>query len=185
MVLCFVFIPWFIEKLQSMRIGQPIREDGPESHLSKKGTPTMGGLVIVSSAFLSTFLWARLDVVYVWRILAALVGFGAVGLMDDVRKQGAKQQGRFGKDRMGWDFHRLAFRWCLPEAGIPHRRGRPFFKTVLPNSVGYFLLSRSLVGRQRGEPHRRPGRAGNRDAAICFATYLLCLLRRKLRSAVT
>lgn len=67
--------------------GQPIREDGPESHLiSKAGTPTMGGLLILSALTLSTLLWARLDNVYVWLVLLVTVGFGIIGFADDYAK---------------------------------------------------------------------------------------------------
>ena len=67
--------------------GQPIREDGPESHLiSKAGTPTMGGLLILAALTLSTLLWARLDNAYVWLVLFVTVSFGAVGFVDDYAK---------------------------------------------------------------------------------------------------
>lgn len=179
LVLCFVFIPWFIEKLQSMRIGQPIREDGPESHLSKKGTPTMGGLVIVSSAFLSTFLWARLDVVYVWLILAALVGFGAVGLVDDVRKlKGQNSRGVSGKIRLGWEILiALAISVVLYlKPGFPTAVAVPFFKTVLPDlGWGYVLLSTFVIVGAANAVNLTDGLDGLAigPAAICFATYLL------------
>jgi len=179
LVLCFVFIPWFIEKLQSMRIGQPIREDGPESHLSKKGTPTMGGLVIVSSAFLSTFLWARLDVVYVWLILAALVGFGAVGLVDDVRKlKGQNSRGVSGKIRLGWEILiALAISVVLyMKPGFPTAVAVPFFKTVLPDlGWGYVLLSTFVIVGAANAVNLTDGLDGLAigPAAICFATYLL------------
>lgn len=179
LVLCFVFIPWFIEKLQSMRIGQPIREDGPESHLSKKGTPTMGGLVIVSSAFLSTFLWARLDVVYVWLILTALVGFGAVGLVDDVRKlKGQNSRGVSGKIRLGWEILiALAISVVLYlKPGFPTAVAVPFFKTVLPDlGWGYVLLSTFVIVGAANAVNLTDGLDGLAigPAAICFATYLL------------
>lgn len=67
--------------------GQPIREDGPESHLlTKTGTPTMGGLLILSALTLSTLLWARLDNGYVWIVLLVTVGFGLIGFADDLAK---------------------------------------------------------------------------------------------------
>jgi phospho-N-acetylmuramoyl-pentapeptide-transferase len=179
LVLCFVFIPWFIEKLQSMRIGQHIREDGPESHLSKKGTPTMGGLVIVSSAFLSTFLWARLDVVYVWLILAALIGFGAVGLVDDYRKlKGGSSRGISGKMRLGWEILiALAISVVLyMKPGFPATVAVPFFKTVLPDlGWGYVLLSTFVIVGTANAVNLTDGLDGLAigPATICFATYLL------------
>ena len=67
--------------------GQPIREDGPESHrTTKAGTPTMGGVLILGALLVSTLLWARLDNVYIWIVLLVTLGFGAIGMIDDTRK---------------------------------------------------------------------------------------------------
>ena len=67
--------------------GQPIREDGPQSHLiRKKGTPTMGGFLILSALTVSTILWADLRNPYVWIVLGVTVGFGMIGFFDDYRK---------------------------------------------------------------------------------------------------
>jgi len=179
LVLCFVFIPWFIGKLQSLKIGQPIREDGPESHLSKKGTPTMGGIVIVFSAFVSTFLWARLDVVYVWLILAALVGFGAVGFVDDWRKlRGGSSRGVPGKLRLAFEILiALSIGIVLsvkPE--FPTTVAVPFFKTVLPDLQGaYILFAAFVIVGTANAVNLTDGLDGLAigPATICFVTYLL------------
>ncbi len=77
----------FIRMLKRVQgAGQPIRSDGPETHLKKAGTPTMGGLLILLSAVFSTLLWARLDNPYVWVMLLVTVGFSAVGFADDIAK---------------------------------------------------------------------------------------------------
>lgn len=78
--------PWMIRKLSIRQIGQVIREDGPESHLSKAGTPTMGGALILVGIALSSLLWADLRNPYVWVALAVTLSFGAVGWVDDYRK---------------------------------------------------------------------------------------------------
>ncbi len=78
--------PWLIRKLRDFQIGQFIREDGPESHQDKAGTPTMGGLLITVSIVLPTLLWANLTNVYVWIALFGLVGFGGIGFLDDYAK---------------------------------------------------------------------------------------------------
>lgn len=75
-----------IDWLQKLQIGQVIRNDGPESHLSKKGTPTMGGILILASISLSVFLWADLRNPYVWVTLFVLIGYGIVGFADDYLK---------------------------------------------------------------------------------------------------
>lgn len=78
--------PWMIRKLRKMSIGQFIREDGPQSHQTKAGTPTMGGLLIVISILVPTLLWANLRNVYIWIAMGSLVGFGAIGFYDDYTK---------------------------------------------------------------------------------------------------
>ncbi|NCB61001.1 MAG: phospho-N-acetylmuramoyl-pentapeptide-transferase, partial [Gammaproteobacteria bacterium] len=78
--------PRLIRRLQLLQIGQVVRNDGPESHFSKAGTPTMGGIMILLSIFLSVILWARLSNPYVWVVLFVLVSFGTIGFVDDYRK---------------------------------------------------------------------------------------------------
>jgi phospho-N-acetylmuramoyl-pentapeptide-transferase len=78
--------PWMIRRLRDFRIGQIIRQEGPESHRAKAGTPTMGGLLILSSAIVPTLLWADLTSSYIWIAVLSTVGFGAVGFADDYLK---------------------------------------------------------------------------------------------------
>ena len=78
--------PWFIRKLQIKQIGQQVRSFGPESHLSKQGTPTMGGAMILAIIIMATLLWSDLNNHYVWLCLYVLFGFGLVGWIDDYRK---------------------------------------------------------------------------------------------------
>lgn len=78
--------PWMIRKLVSAQIGQAVRDDGPQSHLSKSGTPTMGGALIISSIAISTLLWGDLSNRYIWVVLIVTLMFGAVGWVDDYRK---------------------------------------------------------------------------------------------------
>ena len=78
--------PVVIKKLQSLQIGQAIRDDGPKSHLSKAGTPTMGGVMILFSITASVLLWSDLSNKYVWITLFVMLVFGAVGWVDDYRK---------------------------------------------------------------------------------------------------
>ncbi len=84
--LSIVLGPWLIRKLRELSIGQHIREDGPQSHFRKAGTPTMGGLLIIVSILVSTLLWANLRNPYVWVAILSLVGFGAIGFYDDYTK---------------------------------------------------------------------------------------------------
>jgi phospho-N-acetylmuramoyl-pentapeptide-transferase len=87
LLICFIFGPRIIAWLRHKQgEGQPIRNDGPETHLKKKGTPTMGGLMLLIAVICSTLLWAELTDVYIWIVLFVTVGFGLVGLADDYRK---------------------------------------------------------------------------------------------------
>ncbi len=84
--LCVALGPWLISRLRQFQIGQYIREEGPKSHQKKAGTPTMGGVLIIISIVIPTLLWADLEYPYVWIALAALVGFGWIGFLDDYAK---------------------------------------------------------------------------------------------------
>jgi phospho-N-acetylmuramoyl-pentapeptide-transferase len=84
--LCIGLGPWLIQKLREFQIGQHIREDGPKSHKSKAGTPTMGGVLIIISIVVPTLLWTDLRNPYVWIALFGLLSFGAIGCYDDYTK---------------------------------------------------------------------------------------------------
>jgi phospho-N-acetylmuramoyl-pentapeptide-transferase len=86
LLIAVIIGPKMIRWLQRMQIGQTIRDDGPESHLTKSGTPTMGGLLILAAIMLSVLLWADLTNRYVWVTLFVLVSFGVIGFVDDYRK---------------------------------------------------------------------------------------------------
>ena len=72
-LICFIFGPWVIRKFKEMQIGQYIRDDGPQSHLKKAGTPTMGGLLIIGAVVISTLLWSNLKNGYVWIVLMVII----------------------------------------------------------------------------------------------------------------
>jgi phospho-N-acetylmuramoyl-pentapeptide-transferase len=82
--------PWFIRRLNELKIGQSVRTDGPQSHLSKSGTPTMGGALILVAIFVSALLWSDLSNRYVWVVMVVTAVFGAVGWVDDYRKVAKK-----------------------------------------------------------------------------------------------
>src|SRR5215204_7998 len=90
-----------ISSLKTWNVGQQIREEGPQGHLAKRGTPTMGGVLIVGSVVISTLLWAKLSSVYVWTVVIATLLFGAIGFADDYLKM-AKQKslGLTGKEKL-------------------------------------------------------------------------------------
>jgi phospho-N-acetylmuramoyl-pentapeptide-transferase len=86
LAMSLLFGPALIRKLAALKAGQVVRKDGPQSHLSKAGTPTMGGVMILLAVTIATLLWADLANRYVWLVLAVLLCFGAIGFYDDYRK---------------------------------------------------------------------------------------------------
>ncbi|WP_322992598.1 phospho-N-acetylmuramoyl-pentapeptide-transferase [Limnohabitans sp.] len=95
--------PWVIRRLTSLKIGQPIRGYGMESHLSKSGTPTMGGVLILLSIAISTLLWFDLSNRFVWIVLIVTLGFGAIGWVDDWRKVVNKDpEGMSSREKYFW-----------------------------------------------------------------------------------
>jgi len=78
--------PWMIRRLRAFQVGQVVRQDGPASHQAKSGTPTMGGLLILTAVFVPTLLWADLKNAYVWIAVLATAAFGAIGFFDDYLK---------------------------------------------------------------------------------------------------
>ena len=86
LLLTMVLGPWFIRKVSELKMGEIIRHDGPQSHLQKKGTPTMGGVLIVGSVLLSTLLWANLTNQFVWMAILVTMSFSLIGFVDDFMK---------------------------------------------------------------------------------------------------
>lgn len=90
-LISFLLGPWLIRKLSRWQVGQYIRDDGPQSHLKKAGTPTMGGILILFAALAATLLWADLLNLFVWIALAATTCFGLIGFLDDYLMQIKRQ----------------------------------------------------------------------------------------------
>lgn len=86
LIFCFALGPVLIDRLYRFKFGQPVRDDGPQSHLKKTGTPTMGGVLIIAAVTISTLLWANLENRFVWFALVVMLAFGAVGFADDYIK---------------------------------------------------------------------------------------------------
>ena len=129
--------------------GQPIRDDGPASHLSKAGTPTMGGLLILSALLVSTLAWARLDNPYVWIVLLVTIGFGLIGFADDyakVTKQNTK--GVSGRVRMGLGLLIAALAAFSAASFHPdpltNQLALPLFKDALVN-LGWFFVPFGMI----------------------------------------
>ncbi len=136
--------PSVIAYLQRLKIGQSVRTDGPQSHLGKSGTPTMGGVLILLSICLSTLLWAKLDNRYVWVVMLTTVCFAAIGWVDDWRKVVEKNsRGLPSRWKYFWQsVFGLASAWFLYETAktpVELQLYVPFFKDVAIN-LGWFYV---------------------------------------------
>jgi phospho-N-acetylmuramoyl-pentapeptide-transferase len=137
--------PWFIRRLTELKIGQAVRTDGPQSHLSKSGTPTMGGALILSAIFISTLLWADLSNRYVWVILVVTAIYGAVGWVDDYRKV-AKKDSRGLPARWKYFWQSIAgvgaavFLFYTAKIPAETQLFIPFFKDVALNMGLFYIL---------------------------------------------
>jgi len=147
----FIFGRPLINLLKSQQAnGQPIREDGPESHiLAKAGTPTMGGVLILGAVMFSSLIWARLDNPHVWMVLFVTMSFGLIGFADDYSKvsknnsKGVSSRVRFG---LGMLVALVAGYWASvvqPEA-LSNHLALPVFKDVLLN-LGWFYLPFAII----------------------------------------
>ena len=95
--------PWVISKLAALKMGQAVRTDGPQTHLVKSGTPTMGGVLILIGIFVSCMLWADLSNRFIWIVMIVTAGFGAVGWVDDYRKVARKDpKGMASREKFFW-----------------------------------------------------------------------------------
>ncbi|MDH3354684.1 MAG: phospho-N-acetylmuramoyl-pentapeptide-transferase [Chromatiales bacterium] len=143
--------PKFIRKLSHHQVGQFVRDDGPESHLSKSGTPTMGGLLILFSITISTLLWADLENRFIWIVLLTTLAFGLVGGIDDLKKVANKHSdGLKARHKYLWQSI-LALTAAVVlylTAHVPAELELilPFFKNfVLPLGLGYILLTYFVI----------------------------------------
>ena len=179
LLICFIVGPWLIRKLQNLQIGQNIRSDGPQSHLTKKGTPTMGGILIVFAVTVSTLLWANLSVIYVWLLLLVTIGYGLIGFFYDYRKfTGASSKGLSGRFRLLAEIIIALFVSIVlyMKAGFGSQITIPFLKTVLPDlGWGYVALSTFIIVGAANAVNLTDGLDGlaTGPSIICFATYVL------------
>ena len=135
-----------IQKLRALQIGQHIREEGPQSHYSKKGTPTMGGLLIILAVVLPTLLWGDLKNVFLWIAMGSMVAFGAIGFYDDYRKVTRKRNlGLTAKAKLTYQIIIAAIIgvvlvWLSQMGLFTTHFSFPFFKTWTPD-LGWFYVA--------------------------------------------
>ncbi len=135
---------WIIPRLRRLQIGQYIRDNGPPNHKNKVGTPTMGGLFILISIFISALLWVEPKNLYIWLVLLVTFLFGAIGFLDDylkVIKKSSKGLRAWSKFSMQAGIAALAGIILYNHTGFDSRLSFPFFKNFLPDlGMGYIIL---------------------------------------------
>ena len=147
-LICFLLGPWVIRRLRQLQVGQYVRDDGPQTHLKKAGTPTMGGTLIIFAITFATLLWTDLSNVYVWIALLVLSAYGAIGFADDylmlVRKQskGLTARQKFLLQAAVALTTGLLIVTC---EGFSTRVTVPFFKNFSPDLGWGYVLFTALV----------------------------------------
>ncbi len=150
LIISFIVGPVMIRKLTRKKIGQSIREDGPESHYEKAGTPTMGGALILVAIAISTLLWADLENRYVWVVLIVTLGHGIIGFVDDYRKvmQG-NSDGLSAKAKLFWQsviaLGVAVFLYMTAEVAAETQYIVPFFKDVMIDIGWAYIIVTYLV----------------------------------------
>lgn len=141
-LLCWMWGPYFIKRLKDFQIGQSIRDDGPQTHKKKAGTPTMGGGLILLSTLVPCLLWGDITNPLVWGVLIVTWGFGAIGYIDDWLKVSKKNhKGLSGKIRLAGEFlvSGLVVFALIHWFQLPTDLTLPFFKNISIN-LGYFYV---------------------------------------------
>jgi phospho-N-acetylmuramoyl-pentapeptide-transferase len=147
LALFFVFGKWAINRLRASQVKQYIREDGPPNHISKKGTPTMGGSIILSVIMISLLLWMKVENIYIWICIFAILSFGLIGFADDylktVRKssKGLSAKGKFGLQVMAALIISIAL-YLYP--GFSNHLAIPFFKNINPD-LGFWYIPFAVI----------------------------------------
>lgn len=141
-LVAFVLTPWLIHKLQEIKMGQQIRDDGPQRHLAKSGTPTMGGILIIFAVVLSTLLWADLTNKYVWLVIVSTLGFGLIGFADDYLKfSKARSKGLTATEKFVGQFGIALIvglvLYSMP--GFSTKLNVPFFKNITPDLSWFYV----------------------------------------------
>ncbi|MBI2802580.1 MAG: phospho-N-acetylmuramoyl-pentapeptide-transferase [Gammaproteobacteria bacterium] len=151
LVLSLLMGPYIIKRLSVAQIGQRIRDDGPQSHLSKAGTPTMGGALILTAIALSTVLWGNLNNRFLWIALATTLLFGAIGWADDYLKISHKNtRGLSAVKKYSWQSAVAAaaavFLYMNAQSPSETQLIVPFFKHVILNlGLGYIVLTYFVI----------------------------------------
>src|SRR6476660_4472770 len=151
LAISLVLGPWMIRKLREFQIGQVIRQEGPATHRTKAGTPTMGGVLILTSVLVPTLLWADLATPFVWVAILSTAAFGAIGFADDYLKIVRRSHhGLLPRYKMGWQ---AVVGTCVGASLLllashdlyTTRLIFPFFKRLIPDLAVFYLPFAAFV----------------------------------------
>ena len=150
LTICFVIGPGLIRRLTFYKVGQVVRTDGPQTHLAKAGTPTMGGALILIAVFISTLLWSNLQNRFVWVVLLTTLFFGAIGWVDDYRKLVRKNpKGLSARQKFFWQsvggFVVAVVLYITAKTPAETQLIVPVFKNVIVDLGPWFILLTYLV----------------------------------------
>jgi phospho-N-acetylmuramoyl-pentapeptide-transferase len=168
-----------VDYLKALQIGQTIRNDGPQSHLEKSGTPTMGGILILFAMTVSAIFWARLDNIYVWIVLGVTLIYGGIGFVDDYLKfirhshRGLTAKGKLGLQLLVGCVVGFYLWW---DPGFSTTLSVPFFKDFHPDlGIWYIPFAALVIAGASNAVNLTDGLDGLAigPVMICAATYLL------------
>ena len=151
LIISWLIGPYVIRLLRNLQVGQVVREDGPQSHLSKAGTPTMGGVLLLIALGVSTLLWGNLGKPYVWLVLGTTLCFGAIGFWDDylktVRKSptGLRAKYKFGAEIIVAGVMIVLLLLVTEDTSSVTRLSVPFFKALTPDLGWWYVPFAILV----------------------------------------
>ena len=151
LIISWLIGPYVIRLLRNLQVGQVVRDDGPQSHLSKAGTPTMGGVLLLIALVVSTLLWGNLGTLYVWLVLGTTLCFGAIGFWDDylktVRKSptGLRAKYKFGAEIIVAGVMVLLLLLVAEDDSGVTRLSVPFFKDLTPDLGWWYVPFAILV----------------------------------------
>ncbi len=179
LIISFLLGRPLVDYLKAFQIGQTIRDDGPQSHLEKSGTPTMGGLLILFAMTVSCLLWARLDNIYFWLVMGVTLSYGGIGFLDDYLKITRKShRGLSGKRKLGLQLliGALVGLFLYMDPASQTKLAVPFFKNFNPDlGIWYIAFVALVIAGASNAVNLTDGLDGLAigPVMICAATYLV------------
>jgi phospho-N-acetylmuramoyl-pentapeptide-transferase len=191
LIISFFLTPYAIRKFHEWKIKSETREDVPERHVEKQGTPTMGGFVILVSTIIPTLLWSDLKNSYIWIVTLALLSFGGIGFMDDIKKLRSQKNGKgiSGKTKLCFQalFALAISAFLYSKSGFITELTIPFFKNITPHlGIFYIILGIFIiVGASNGVnlTDGLDGLAIGPVLIVCFTFMLFAYLAGNIKFA--